>query len=79
MSVPEIGLEGGARLVFTGGRPSDAEVAAVLLALDQARGQERAAAAAARPRHSWRRAARFEAVGNGRLLAAADLLGLRRS
>ena len=71
------GLASGARLVVTAGLVDGDEALAVLLAVDLAVAAERGAPPPPPPRPGWRRAARQEGVGAARLLAAADLRGLR--
>lgn len=65
------GLADGTRL-RVGGNPTAEEIAAVLLALDQAAAQD--AAARHRPRPpAWQRAARLEGLGHRRVVTPRDL------
>jgi hypothetical protein len=66
-------LPDGTRLAVTAGRPTAAEVAAVVAALDAARRADAKAAPPAR-RPAWLRAARREAI-LGRLVASPADLG----
>jgi hypothetical protein len=69
----------GARLRVVRGSPSSQEALAVLLAIDLVRSADAADAAdALRPMPAWRAAARLEATGATRVVAAADLEAARQ-
>jgi hypothetical protein len=68
------GLPGGARLQVDG-NPTPAQLAALLLALDQAAAADAAAATAPADSPAWAWAARLEALGHRPLAAPADLDG----
>ncbi len=72
------GLGNGARLHIDG-YPTPPQLAAVLLALDQAAEADAAAAVAAGGSPAWARAARLEALGHRPLAAPADLVDPRAS
>jgi hypothetical protein len=64
------------RRVRVAGDPTPAQLAALLLALDQAIAVDVVAATAAAAAPAWARAARLEALGHRPLAAPADLADL---
>jgi hypothetical protein len=72
----EPGLPDGTRLRVLSGNPTPAEVAALMLAVDQAAEADAAGRRAPR-RPAWQTAARLEALGGAPPASAADLHALR--
>jgi hypothetical protein len=68
-----VGLPDGARLSVDG-HPTPAQLAAVLLALDQAAAADASAATVPTGSPAWARAAHLEALGHRPLAAPADLV-----